>query len=201
MVPGPLPETSDNALLAFAARSIGHGLKHRQPLPVDLGKLDPAWTQERATFVTLKKSGDLRGCIGTVLPHRPLALDIAVNAFAAAFRDLRFQSVTEDELKEIEVSLSLLSPLAHIPVQTEDALRADLRPHIDGLVIQADGRRAVFLPQVWEQLPEPAAFVEHLKQKAGLGQEALPRGFKAHRFTVKEIGPTAYHSLSLLDDS
>jgi len=199
MAPGPSPEIDGNRLLALAARSIRHGLTHGEPTPVALGPA--AWKQDRATFVTLHTNGALRGCIGSVLPYRPLAEDVAANAFSAAYRDPRFAPVTEDDLLALDLSISLLSPLAPIAVETEDQLRAVLRPHIDGLLIKAGDRRAVFLPQVWDQLPDVAAFVGHLKAKAGLGQNALPRGFQAHRFTVAEIGPVAYRSLSLLADS
>lgn len=201
MVPGPSPEPSERALLALAARSIRHGLTHNEPLPLDVASVDPAWMAERASFVTLDKAGALRGCIGSILPYRPLALDVVTNAFAAAFHDPRFEPVTASELATLGVAISLLSPLAPIAVETEAALRAELRPHVDGLLIQAGGHRAVFLPQVWEQLPEAEIFLAHLKHKAGLGQDALPRGFKAQRFTVEELGPMPYQGLSLLADS
>ncbi|MBO6933344.1 MAG: AmmeMemoRadiSam system protein A [Deltaproteobacteria bacterium] len=142
-----------------------------------------------AAFVTLRSAdGSLRGCIGSLSPVRPLAEDVAANAASAALRDPRFTPVTPTEVPTLAVSIAVLSPFEPIEAADEGALLAQLRPGVDGLVIRDRGRRAVFLPQVWGQLPEPRAFLDALKQKAGLGLEPLSQALEAERFTVSSIG-------------
>ncbi len=121
-----------------------------------------------ATFVTLTQQGRLRGCIGSLEAWRPLAEDVRENACAAAFRDPRFAPLSAAELPATRVEVSLLSPPSPLPFSTEAEALAKLRPGIDGVILEYAGRRATFLPQVWEQLPEPQQFMAHLKQKAGL---------------------------------
>ena len=129
---------------------------------------DPALTVPGATFVTLTQQGRLRGCIGSLEAWRPLAEDVRENACAAAFRDPRFAPLSAAELPATRVEVSLLSPPSPLPFSTEAEALAKLRPGIDGVILEYAGRRATFLPQVWEQLPEPHQFMAHLKQKAGL---------------------------------
>jgi hypothetical protein len=125
-----------------------------------------------ATFVTLTQDGRLRGCIGTLEASRPLATDVTENALAAAFRDPRFPAVRRDEWSRTRVEVSLLSRPEPLVAASEAAACAALRPGVDGLVFDYGGRRATFLPQVWESLPAPADFLSQLKEKAG-----YPRGF------------------------
>jgi len=129
---------------------------------------DPALTAPGATFVTLTQQGHLRGCIGSLEAWRPLAEDVRENARAAAFRDPRFPPLAADELAQTRVEVSLLSPAAPLRFSSEADALARLQPGIDGVILECAGRRATFLPQVWEQLPEPRTFIAHLKQKAGL---------------------------------
>jgi len=129
---------------------------------------DPALQQPGATFVTLTQAGALRGCIGSLEAYRPLAEDVCENARAAAFRDPRFAPLAADELARTRVEVSLLTPATPLACSGEDDLLARLVPGRDGLILTFAGRRATFLPQVWEQLPEPQRFLAHLKQKAGL---------------------------------
>lgn len=121
-----------------------------------------------ATFVTLTQDGDLRGCIGSLEAYRPLIDDVRDNACNAAFRDPRFSPLRERELPLTRVEVSLLSVPQPFPVRDEADALARLRPAVDGLIFSARGRRATFLPQVWEQLPNPAEFLAHLRRKAGL---------------------------------
>ncbi|MBN8436916.1 MAG: AmmeMemoRadiSam system protein A [Candidatus Accumulibacter sp.] len=121
-----------------------------------------------ATFVTLTQRGQLRGCIGSLEAQRPLAIDVAENAIAAAFRDPRFPPLEEDELSCTRVEVSLLTPAEPFPVASEADALSRLRPGIDGLILSYGRRRATFLPQVWESLPEARQFVAQLKLKAGL---------------------------------
>jgi AmmeMemoRadiSam system protein A len=135
----------------------------------------PAWLDESAaTFVTLTLHGQLRGCIGSLEAHRSLYDDVTQNARAAAFRDPRFPPLAADELPAVRIEVSVLTAPQPFPFSSEaDALRR-LRPGIDGVILQHGRRRATFLPQVWEQLPEPHEFLAHLKLKAG-----LPADFRA----------------------
>lgn len=121
-----------------------------------------------ASFVTLTQAGELRGCIGSLQAWRPLADDVRENAVAAAFHDPRFAPLTAAELPQTRVEVSLLGPSEPIRFRDEADALAQLRPGIDGVILDCAGRRATFLPQVWEQLPAAADFLAHLKRKAGL---------------------------------
>jgi AmmeMemoRadiSam system protein A len=120
-----------------------------------------------ATFVTLFHRGELRGCIGSLRATRELGCDVRENALAAAFRDPRFAPLTAVEFHATQVEVSLLSTAERLRFNTEGELRARLRPGIDGVTLELDDRRATFLPQVWEVLPEPVDFLAALKHKAG----------------------------------
>ena len=152
------------ALLTSARNAIGErfGLAAQVVSPVrELG-------EPGATFVTLTQNGQLRGCIGSLEAHRPLATDVAENARAAAFRDPRFAPLGKDEFARTRVEVSLLTPPEPFPVADEADALARLRPGIDGLILSYGRRRATFLPQVWESLPEAHQFIAQLKLKAGL---------------------------------
>lgn len=143
------------------------------------------WLQEPgATFVTLKLHGELRGCIGTLTARSPLREDVAYNARAAAFHDSRFPPLSRGEFPGIDLEVSLLSPLEPIPHAGEAHLLTLLRPGLDGVVLEWGSCRGTFLPQVWEQLPDPKDFLDHLKRKAGLPRNAWNEGIKASRYTV-----------------
>lgn len=145
---------------------------------------DPALTAPGATFVTLTQQGRLRGCIGSLEAWRPLAEDVRENACAAAFRDPRFPPLAADELAQTRVEVSLLSPAAPLRFSSEADALARLQPGVDGVILECAGRRATFLPQVWEQLPEPRTFMAHLKQKAGLPANYWGPDVRLERYTV-----------------
>lgn len=127
------------------------------------------WLQEQAaSFVTLTMHGSLRGCIGTLEAYRPLMDDVQANAVAAAFHDPRFQAVSADELVSVRIEVSLLTAMTPLSFSCESDACAAIRPGIDGVVFQYGYHKGTFLPQVWEQLPQPTRFMAHLKQKAGL---------------------------------
>ena len=161
-------------LLRLARVSIGAALGCN-PEPAIPGDL---WLRiARATFVTLKKGGDLRGCIGSLEARRPLGEDVIANARAAAFHDPRFSPVARAEFEargseSMDIEVSLLSTPRRILFQDHDDLIRQLRPGEDGIILESgDGnarRRATFLPQVWEGLPDPKQFLAHLKQKADI---------------------------------
>jgi len=173
--------------LRLARQSIQHGFECDGPLSVDLSEFPPELTVVRATFVTLEKQGALRGCIGSLTAVRPLVEDIVHNAYAAAFMDPRFPPVDQSELEALEIHLSVLSPSEPMQVASEADLIAQLHPGIDGLIIEDGGRRATFLPSVWESLPQPELFLRHLKQKAGLAPDHWSDRFKAYRYTTETI--------------
>jgi hypothetical protein len=155
--------------LVRLARAVLEAALGGPPAPGDT----PAWlNQPGATFVTLTKHGDLRGCIGSLEARRPLGEDLRENALAAAFRDPRFPPLTRSELPSLRVEVSLLGPLTLVAGDTEGAVLSSLRPGLDGVVLESGAHRATFLPQVWDQLPDPRQFLAHLKAKAG-----LPPGF------------------------
>lgn len=174
-------------LLHLAAASIEHGLACGRPLTVHLGDYAPELGEPGASFVTLKRQGRLRGCIGTAAAHQPLVADVAEHAFAAAFRDPRFEPLTAAERDGLVLSVSVLSRPAPFPVANEADLLRRLRPRVDGLIIEEGGRKALFLPAVWETLPDPKAFLEHLKLKAGLKAGHWSPTFTASRFVAEEI--------------
>ncbi len=133
-----------------------------------------------ATFVTLTSQGRLRGCIGTLEARRPLRYDVAANARAAAFRDPRFPQLTPEEFAGVRIEVSLLTEPVDVPVSSEADAIAKLEPGA-GYVLSAAGRRGTFLPQVWEQLPEPGVFWARLRQKAG-----FPDGFWSPEVRLKK---------------
>ncbi len=153
-----------SALLVTARNAIGE----RFGLVRQVVDALPELAEPGASFVTLTQDGALRGCIGSLEAQRPLATDVAENAFAAAFRDPRFAPLSERELAHTRVEVSLLTPAEPFPVLSEADALTRLRPGIDGLIFSYGRRRATFLPQVWESLADPRQFLVQLKLKAGL---------------------------------
>ncbi|MBN1270366.1 MAG: AmmeMemoRadiSam system protein A [Kiritimatiellae bacterium] len=183
-----LPTDDQQTLLRIAADSIRHGLSRGRPLPVVLERLAPALREKRATFVTLEKAGQLRGCIGTLDAHQALARDVADNAFNAAFRDPRFPPVADAELDALEIHISLLTPSEPMSFESEEDLLRQVRPGMDGLILQEGFNRGTFLPAVWEQLPDARDFLKHLKLKAGLPPDYWSRTLKVWRYRAEMIG-------------
>ncbi len=143
------------------------------------------WLDEPgASFVTLHLAGRLRGCIGSIEPFRCLGEDVWANARAAAFHDPRFPALTVAEYPAIDLEVSVLSAQEPIECDDEADLLGQLRPGVDGLVLHTDCRKGTFLPQVWEQLPEPAEFVGRLKAKAGCQPRGWSPDWRFSRFTV-----------------
>lgn len=138
-----------------------------------------------AVFVTLRRGGALRGCIGTMAPTMPLAAAAADRARAAALDDPRFPPLRADELTDLSVEVSVLTPMEPFEAGRYDALIAVLRPGVDGLLVEAGRHRATFLPSVWEELPDPAEFVAHLWRKAGLPPRAWPPGITTSRYRAQ----------------
>lgn len=158
---------------------------------------DLEWLQKKAAcFVTLTQHNRLRGCIGSLEPHRRLIDDVRLNAVSAAIKDDRFSPMTADELSITEVEVSLLSPPQPMEFFSEQDALNQLLPDVDGLIFEAESRRSTFLPQVWESLHEPKEFLSHLKLKAGVAQDYWSDQVKLYRYTVmkwkeSEFGLTA----------
>jgi len=161
--------TKGNMLIALARAAITTKLDMHMH-GVDCSGAD--WLEESAaTFVTLSKHGELRGCIGTLEAYRPLIEDVQANAIAAAFHDPRFLPLSREEYSSLQVEVSLLSSMQAIDAGSERIALSNIRPFIDGVVFKYGSYRSTFLPQVWEQLPDPVQFMAHLKQKAGLSAD------------------------------
>lgn len=143
---------------------------------------------ERASFVTLEIDGHLRGCIGMLEACRPLAEDVAKNAIAAAFHDPRFPPLTYKEFESIEIHISVLSPPEEIYFTSEADLLAQIRPGIDGLILEEGVRPGTFLPSVWEELPDKTQFFAHLKLKAGLSGLYWSDTLRVFRYTAEYFG-------------
>jgi len=172
-------------LSRLASQSIEYGLDHGRPMPVMAGVYEADLGAPGAVFVTLKRGGQLRGCIGSLEPRRPLVEDVAHNAYAAAFEDPRFPPLRREEIEDLEIQLSVLSPAVPMRFDSEAELVAQLRPGIDGLVLIEGMRRGTFLPSVWEQLPDPWQFLDHLKQKAGLPSGYWSPTVRVERYTTE----------------
>lgn len=161
-------------LLAVARNSIRYRLKHGTPWLPEISAYPDIDTTPRATFVTLTRNGQLRGCIGTTEAADPLVISIARNAYAAAFHDPRFPAVTMAEYRELRISLSLLTAPERLVYRTEAELLAQLCPGRDGLIIEHGRQRATFLPSVWDNLSSVEDFLLALKRKAGLPECIMP---------------------------
>lgn len=170
-------------LLKLARSSIAERLGVPSAAPVQADWLN----RTGATFITLKEHGRLRGCIGSLEARRPLIEDVRHNAIAAAFRDPRFPPLSESELDKIEVEVSVLSEAVPMDFFDEQDALAQLRPNVDGIILEWGMHRATFLPQVWEDLPQPSVFISHLKSKAGLPDNFWSDDIKLSRYSAQKF--------------
>lgn len=168
-----LSEKHGKMLLSLARAAIASRLGEDAKFPEEG---DPAWQEYRGIFVTLKKEGALRGCIGNIEPVRTIEEGVRSNAVSAAFNDHRFSPLVEEELADIDISLSILTEAEALQYKDAADLCAKLRPGIDGVILRQGRASATFLPQVWQQLPQVDQFLSHLCQKAGLSQNAWREG-------------------------
>jgi AmmeMemoRadiSam system protein A len=182
-----ISEPAKQILLEVARQSIQYGLQHARPLPVEPGDYPEELQTQGASFVTLSLDQQLRGCIGSLEARRPLVVDVADNAFAAAFRDPRFPPLSEAEFPDLDYHISILNPPEPMQFSNEADLLAQIRPGVDGLVLEDRGHRGTFLPSVWESLPQPGEFLRHLKRKAGLPLDYWSDTLKVSRYTVEDV--------------
>lgn len=140
-----------------------------------------------ACFVTLEKEDRLRGCIGSIIAHQPLVNDLVNNAKNAAFKDYRFKPVSQDEVKDLKVAISILTHPEKIEFKSEKDLLKKISAKKDGIIIKDGNHQAVYLPSVWEQLPEKSEFLNSLKVKAGLSEDYFSENFEAYKFAATYI--------------
>ena len=145
------------------------------------------FNEQGACFVTIKKNGELRGCIGSIVAHRPLIFDLVNHAQNAAFKDPRFNPLDKSELKDIKIDISLLSEPVQIQFNDEQDLLDKIVPFKDGIIIRDGQYQAVYLPSVWEEIPDKINFMQSLKMKAGLPPEYFSKTFEAFRFYTDYI--------------
>ena len=174
-------DEAGGTLVSIARGSIAHALG----LGEAPGRGGAPWlAQAGAPFVALTREGRLRGCIGSLEPARALGTDVAENALGAAFRDPRFPALARDEWPLCRVEVSLLSAPKPIRFADEGDLLEQIRAGEDGIILEHEGRRATYLPQVWESLPDKRRFLEELKRKAGIASEARLARCRLSRYRV-----------------
>ncbi len=170
------------AVLALARAAIAARLGLARPAPSS----HPALDEAAACFVTLTLNGALRGCIGSLGPRRSLREDVRENAVGAAFRDPRFAPLGREEFERIGIEVSLLAPAQPMHCRDEADALAQLRPGVDGVILDCAGHCATFLPQVWESLPDPRRFLGELKRKAGLAVDHWAPDLRLSRYEVRK---------------
>jgi AmmeMemoRadiSam system protein A len=168
MKTGSLTQEEKQTLLRLAREALEHGVKKGKLPKLDLESLTPRLREQGASFVTLTVNDDLRGCIGALKACQPLAEDVREHAVAAALEDPRFPPVSPAELNGIRIEVSRLTEPVDLEYSSAEELLVKLRPHVDGIILR-DGprRRATFLPQVWEKIPDPSEFLDNLCYKMG----------------------------------
>lgn len=162
-----LTEAERKILLRLAREALERGVRG-EPLPaLDASALTPLLRSAGASFITLTEHGELRGCIGALQPYQPLAEDVREHAIAAALQDYRFPPVIPGELPDIEIEISRLTVPKALVYRSPEELLEKLHPGLDGVILRDGARRATFLPQVWEKIPEKVEFMNQLCAKMG----------------------------------
>ena len=175
-------------LLEIARSSIDHNLVHKKPPVLREEEFAAELWESRASFVTLMINDSLRGCIGMLEATRPLIVDVAHNACAAAFCDPRFSPLSRAEFALLDIYISILSPSTEMRFSSQEDLISQLHVGQDGLILE-EGRihRGTFLPSVWESLPDPVNFLRQLKRKAGLAPDYWSDTIRIYRYTTESI--------------
>ena len=183
-----LSREAQQTLLDVALGSIKMGIATGRPLVLDPREFGPLHCQPRATFVTLRISGELRGCVGTLEAVRPLVSDVAYNAYSAAFSDPRFPPLRPDELSPLDIHISILSRPEPVEFVDEADLLDKIRVGVDGLILEEGTRRGTLLPSLWEMISDPSEFLVHLKGKAGLAADYWSETIQVQRYTAESFG-------------
>lgn len=181
-----LKDNFSGLMLKICKESIQAGL-NKENIKPEYEALPAVFYENGACFVTLEKHGDLRGCIGSIIAHQPLIADLIQNARNAAFSDPRFLPVKAEELNELSIAISLLSAPVKMVFADEKDLLAQIVPFKDGIIIKDGGYQAVYLPSVWEQLPDKELFLKSLKQKAGMRLDHFSKTFEAYRYSAEYV--------------
>jgi AmmeMemoRadiSam system protein A len=168
MIPDELSSAEQSILLALARQSIELAVSRKFLPTLKMVDYPERLQANGASFVTLSENGDLRGCIGALEAYQALVLDVCEHAVAAALEDYRFAPLRPDEVSRVHIEISRLTSPQGLIYHTPDELLAQLRPGLDGVILRDGMRRATFLPQVWEKIPEPTEFLSHLCQKMGV---------------------------------
>ncbi len=173
-------------MLDLATGAIEHAVRG-EVFSVELSRCTPGMQRHAASFVTLKREGELRGCVGGLIAKQALALEVVENAVGAALRDPRFFPLRPVEVVGLHVHISVLSALLPLTVSSEAELLAQLRPGVDGLLLERGACRGTFLPSVWETLPDPRDFLAELKRKAGLPRDYWSAEIRVSRYTTESF--------------
>ncbi|MDZ7845094.1 MAG: AmmeMemoRadiSam system protein A [Anaerolineales bacterium] len=176
-----LSEDDQKQLLELAREALNCKTRGENIPQPDLADYSPAVREKRACFVTLKKGSKLRGCVGCLEARQPLVYEVRDRAVAAGYQDFRFPPVQAEELPQITIEISYLSPPEPLVYQNPEELVEKLNPGVDGVVLARGNRKATFLPQVWEQLPAPEQFLSRLCLKMG----EQPQAWQEKHFIVK----------------
>lgn len=182
-----LGEDHRESLRQAARQSLQHAIAYGDAPPVRVQDHPPALRAIRNSFVTLAVEGQLRGCIGSMVPTNPLVRDAVINTAKAACCDPRFPPITPDEAEAASITIAVLSHPRPIRFTTEEELIAGIRPDVEGMILVRGERQALFLPKVWQDLPIPLHYVRHLKAKAGIPPEYMGSDLRAFRFTTEVI--------------
>ena len=175
-------------LLRIARQSLEQAVNGEPLEPLDFEELPSRLREQGATFVTLTRSGSLRGCIGTLEPYLPLAEDVREHTIAAALRDYRFQPLKPEELSEVKIEISRLTLPQELDYSSPEDLLKQLHPDIDGVILTDGSQRATFLPQVWSKIPRKQLFMEHLCQKMGVPTDMwLSKELQVFTYQVQEF--------------
>ena len=179
--------TLQRLLLDTATESLRHGVEHGSAVSIAVDDYDEQLQRPQACFVTLRKDESLRGCMGSSRAQRSLIEDVAHNAYAAGFLDPRFGPLEADELDGLDIHISVLSDVEEMSFDSEQDLLSQLRPGIDGLLLQGADRRSTLLPAVWEMIDEPTIFLRELKLKAGLDPDYWSDDVRMFHYTAESI--------------
>ncbi len=174
-------------LLETARHAIKYGLTYKQFPVMELKKYSERLQELGASFVTLKESNVLRGCIGSLMAHQPLIQDVAEHAFSAAFKDPRFPPINHIEEPVIHISVSVLSLPEELKFDSEESLLSQIQSNHDGLILEFQNKKGTFLPSVWEQLPKKKDFLNRLKEKTGLAETFWSNEIKVSRYYAQTI--------------
>lgn len=174
-------------LLDVARKVIRHGVVFHAQDEVNAADFVPSLQEYQSSFVTLRKHAQLRGCMGNLHANRPLVVDVAQNAFAAAFEDPRFPALDGSEMDDLELHLSVLTPLDELFVHSLPGLQEEIQPGRDGVYLEEGKRKATLLPSVWASLKDPESFTSELLKKGGWPRHYWSPRMRAYRYRTQEF--------------